>query len=362
MSPPPSACVGPAATPALSIRLLGPLDVHGADGQPGMPAASKAQELLCYLLLHRGKPVRRETASCLLWGSLDASRCRRNLRQALWQLQSAMGQAAAHDVLAITADTIVLRSGADLWLDLTEFQLTVDDVRDLSGTSFTTRQAAAADRAIRLYRGDLLDDFDFEWCLVEREWLRSTYLMLLDKLMIYCELNGDYDRGVGYGERILRCDRAREYTHRHLMYLHHLRGDRTGALRQYARCVKALDEELSVQPADSTVLLWRHVRDDRDVDAVAVSAAAGSMNPQPRRTGLGGHLRQLQATLGDLQRQVEDALLALEPPASECAAQTPTAAQAQAEHVKTTLLRRRARLENQVRGASAARRDDLPSR
>ena len=40
---------------------------------------------------------------------------------------------------------------------------------------------------------------------------------------------------LAYGARILHCDRARERTHRRLMRLHFLAGDRTAALRQYPR-------------------------------------------------------------------------------------------------------------------------------
>ncbi|MGH9768785.1 MAG: bacterial transcriptional activator domain-containing protein, partial [Blastocatellia bacterium] len=42
-------------------------------------------------------------------------------------------------------------------------------------------------------------------------------------------------------------DPACERTHQQMMRLKHLAGDRTGAMRQYDRCVKALCQELGVQ-------------------------------------------------------------------------------------------------------------------
>jgi two-component SAPR family response regulator len=93
---------------------------------------------------------------------------------------------------------------------------------------------------VALYHGDLLEDWFQDWCLYERERLQNIYLAALDKLMDYCEASRDYDAGLAYGTRILRHDLARERTHRRLMRLYYLAGDRTSALRQYDRCVQIL--------------------------------------------------------------------------------------------------------------------------
>lgn len=298
---------------ALSVHLLGPLDIRSADGSNQRPAGVKAQELLCYLLLHRDRPILRESLSCLLWVDLDSTRSRKNLRQALWQIQRAIGLAAA-SLLEITANTVTLRPTAALWLDVAEFEAAVNNVRGIAAHQLSASDAVVVDRAIGLYRGGLLEGLGFDWCIVEREWLQSEYLMLLDKLMVYCEANREYELGVEYGERILRCDRAREYTHRRLMYLHYLRGSRTDALRQFARCVLALDEELSVSPAESTVLLCEQIRADREVDPLSGSSVSAPVTAAyASGAALGDRLRRLQRALTDLQRQVQAELLALEP-------------------------------------------------
>jgi DNA-binding SARP family transcriptional activator len=138
--------------------------------------------------------------------------------------------------------------------------------------------------------------------------------MLLDKLMVYCEANREYELGVEYGERILRCDRAPEYTHRRLMYLHYLRGSRTDALRQFARCVLALNDELAVPPAESTVRLCEQIRADREVDPlICLPVSTPVTAAHAAGASLGDRLRRLQRALTDLQRQVQAELLALEP-------------------------------------------------
>ncbi|NIN69138.1 MAG: hypothetical protein GTO63_31510, partial [Anaerolineae bacterium] len=82
-------------------------------------------------------------------------------------------------------------------------------------------------------------------CLYERERLQNMYLAILDKLVSYSEVQGAYEAGLGYGSRILSYDGARERTHRRLMRLYYLAGDRTAALRQYDSCVEALRRELA---------------------------------------------------------------------------------------------------------------------
>src|SRR5262249_44185321 len=114
--------------------------------------------------------------------------------------------------------------------------------------------------AVALYRGDLLPTCYEEWCLIERERYRAMYLALLDKLISHAESRGRYEDGLSYGEIVLRHDRASERTHRRLMRLRCLAGDRTGALRQFDLCAQALYEELEVEPSPATLALADRIR------------------------------------------------------------------------------------------------------
>jgi DNA-binding SARP family transcriptional activator len=89
------------------------------------------------------------------------------------------------------------------------------------------------------------------------------YMMMLDKLMDYCERNNQYEMGLSYGVRILQHDGARECTHRQMMRIYYLAGDRTAALRQYQRCVEALAEDLGVKPERRTVSLYEQICADQ---------------------------------------------------------------------------------------------------
>lgn len=293
--------IGQASMPGLSVHLLGPWSIDNGE----LPASAPARELACYLLLHRDRPIARTTLAELLWPGQDPTLGLKHLRQALWQLHTAFDRAnSAHGdgLFDINPRSVMLRATALGWLDVAEFEAIVNTVRASASRQFTSDEAAQADHAVSLYQGDLLDGYDYDWCIVEREFLRSACLTMLDRLMRYCEQTGEYERGIDYGERVLRVDRAREYTHRRMMYLHAMLGNRTGALRQFDRCAAALADELDVVPAKPTVLLQQLIRSGADLPARSPHHAADFAPLGPERDAAPlDRLHGIQRALMDVQ-------------------------------------------------------------
>lgn len=249
----------------LDVSLLGKFCVeHQGKIVTGLDAA-KVQEVFSYLLLHRGRSHSREAIASTLWGNNSIGQARKYLRQALWQLHAALNATASNSarVLLVEQDDVKLDTSADVWLDVAVFEQAFTLVQGVRGQHFDAHQARAVQDAVQLYRGDLLQEWYEDWCLYERERLQNMYLTMLDKLMDYFEARHDYERSIVYGMATLRYERARESTHRRLMRLHYLSGDRTTALRQYRRCVAVLDEELDVSPAKQTQALYEAIRADQ---------------------------------------------------------------------------------------------------
>jgi DNA-binding SARP family transcriptional activator len=269
------------------IRLLGRVSI-GQDGQPLTDLPAKALELLCLLLLHRDRAHSRDELSALLWPDASTSLGRKYLRQALWQLQSGL----TAELLVLTPGWIRLDGDADWWLDVDAFERAWDASRDVAGAGLTGTQAHDLEEAVALYRGDLMDGSYSDWCMYERDRLLLTYLGMLEKLMRYCDAHQRYPQGVAYGHRILRHDPAREITHQQLMRLYYRAGDRTTALRQYERCVDALERELGLAPTAGTVALRDQIRADR-LDGVT----------RPIDTG-GGLLIELHQRLDQVQESL----------------------------------------------------------
>jgi DNA-binding SARP family transcriptional activator len=206
---------------------------------------------------------------------------------------------------------VQLSPDATLWLDVGEFERACAAAQGQQGAQLEPALADQLRAAVELYRGDLLEGWYQDWCLYERERLESMYLSALDKLMAFCETSGEFEAGLSYGARALRHDRARERTHRQLMRIYYLAGDRAEALRQYQRCVAALSADLDTRPSKPTVDLYQQILADQlNVPAAGPSlAAAGPATTFPT---LLGHLKQLIQTLASLQLQIHDKVQILE--------------------------------------------------
>lgn len=261
--------------------------------------SGKAQELLAYLLIYHDRSHTREALAEMLWEASSSATAKKYLRQALWQMQQAL---PADGLIENGSDWIRIAPEAAYQLDVTEFEQAFALARGVPGQELEPEVAAGLERAAGMYRGDLLEGWYADWCIFERERLQNIWLATLDKLIAYCEVRKDYEAGIAYGMRVLRSDRARERTHRQLMRLHYLAGDRTGALRQYQRCAQALQEELNVRPSRRTEQLHRQLLED------AFLSGRPDL-PAVTRTDRIGELRSM---LTQLRRRINDDLDALE--------------------------------------------------
>jgi DNA-binding SARP family transcriptional activator len=272
------------------VSLFGKFCAHCGDQAINSLDAYKVQELFCYLLLHANQSHHREKLAGLLWEEQPAVQSKNYLRRTLWQLQNALkSQNGSELLLQVESDWIRLDHSTQLWVDAAVFELAFMQTNGKQVGSLDETAVTTLVQAVQLYNGDLLEGWYQNWCLFERERYRQMRLMMLDKLAAYYESCGAYETAITYGMAILRCDLARERTHRQLMRLYYLGGDRTGALRQYERCKTILHDELGVKPGAATDQLRAHIEADQLAPSLFVSSGA-SDSP----SSLQGALHQLQ--------------------------------------------------------------------
>jgi len=139
-------------------------------------------------------------------------------------------------------------------------------------------------------------------------------LMLLDKLVQYCELHQKYEVGLTYGMEILRHDRAYERTHRQLMRLYFMSGNRTQALHQYKYCVMALRDELGVEPSEKTKQLYEQIRRDTFKPSLIIRKEVVSkkkIRAAPALQNVLNRLEKVSKTLNRLEHQIQEEIVAL---------------------------------------------------
>ncbi len=273
------------------------------------------RELFSFLLLHPDRMHPREILASIIWGRhCTTAQAKTYLRKTLWQLHRVLHGLRipiADAILETDAACIRMCSHPDLALDCATFETTYAAVSGVPGRNLDAQQVQRVREAVEMYTGPLLPNWYQEWCLFERERLHDLYFIMLGKLMGYCEAHGAYEEGLIYGRRILKHDGAREHTHRGMMRLYYLAGDRIKALRQFAQCEAVLEAELNLRPARCTLELYEQIR--RDALAVGADGFVRSETASsPPAEVLLGRLNRLQQGLSDMQRQVQDTIQAME--------------------------------------------------
>ena len=231
----------------MQLNVLGPLEIL-AQGKPVDLRARKAQALLAYLAVEKGRTNTRDQLATLLWGGMGDERARHNLRQALSKIRRACGP-------------VVLSEGETLSIDPATCAADVVEFERLAGgddpESLKTRLA--------LYRGDLLEGLqprepEFEdWLREARGRLRASACEAIDRLADRLIAEDRTAEAMGVLRRRLALDPACEPAHRSMMTLLARDGRRSDALRQYQACIEALARELDAKPSAETRSVYQAI-------------------------------------------------------------------------------------------------------
>lgn len=238
-------------TKVLKLALLGPLSLKQDDTPLTNLDSGKAQALLCYLALN-GRIHSRHALANLLWGELPESDARRNLRGVVMKLRQA---AAPH--LEITHQTLAFNAEAPYWLDCEAFQTAIHGSPDLG----------QLEKAVGMVRGEFMAEFyvrqapDFEeWLQQQRAYWRRQAILAHHKLVGAYAETAAYAAGIDVARRLVLLDPVREASHRQLMELLALSGQRAAALTQFEQCRAILADELGVDVSAETSVLAQQIR------------------------------------------------------------------------------------------------------
>jgi len=238
----------------LKIRLLGGFELHCGDEPLPLPATLKARSLLAYLVIHRDRPSAREMLAGLFWPDRPRDRALRSLSTALWHIRRVLPPGG---YILAAAQTLQFNSTSDYWLDVEEFQLLGSKVSSSPDLEPETvrREIERLQRAVALYRGDLLESFYDDWCLEERYRLEGFYLRALERLVAAHEAVSQPEEALYYAGLLLAHDPLREDVHRTAIRLHVRLGNRAEAIRQAHSCCVVLRTELGIEPETETIAL-----------------------------------------------------------------------------------------------------------
>jgi DNA-binding SARP family transcriptional activator len=284
----------------LQVRLLGPFQVARSGRVITEFQTTKTRALLVYLAVESDRPHRRAALAEMLWPNRAEGAARANLRHILADLRRAIGcYDAEPSFLLTTRETIQFNIASDVWVDVAEFESLA-----ARGVQTGHPNIGQLKEALALYRGYFLEDLSVgdsaafeEWVLLKREQYSRQALDVLDRLAEWYSRLGNHERALAYARQRVELEPWDEKGQRQVMRLLAYGGRRGAALAQYEACRRTLEEELGVEPEESTVLLYERIRDET---LEAPFSAPGFLYEQEE--GPGGERAFFVAREGELSR------------------------------------------------------------
>lgn len=230
------------------IYLLGPVQFDWNAGEPRRFRSKRTKALLGYLAAKR-RPVTRDALAALLWPDETRSTGKANLRRELHNLGNILP-----DCWETDRQTVRFLPGRHIRVD----------IYDVLRLEKNEKWVEAAE----LVRGDFLegiyldDNLEFEtWLLGERERWRQRAERVLSKAVKAQQESGDEVEALRLARRLLQLVPWHEETHRTVMRLLALNGQRSSALKQFERCREVLKDELGVAVSAETRALYERICD-----------------------------------------------------------------------------------------------------
>jgi DNA-binding SARP family transcriptional activator len=223
-----------------------------------VPLIWSAQRLLAFLALRERRLTRTYVAG-VLWPETTAQRANANLRSALWRTQRSCGQVVDSSpqqlglARTVAVDMRVAVGRAHRLLDARE---PCDDI------------LTAATR-VDLSQDVLVDWYDDDWVLMEREQYHQLRLHALEAMCERLIVAGRYGEAVDAGMSAVHAEPLRESAYRALIKAHLAAGNRSEAIHQFQRCRSLVLAELGLEPSAE---LARLLPAPRSVEVARVEA------------------------------------------------------------------------------------------
>lgn len=283
----------------IHINLLGNFSVRYKENKVAGFEILKVKELFCYLIINHDKILSREKVSSRLWGNqCTTEKSKKYLRDTLWRLKSSLNAASfpKKGFLHVEPEWLQLISNESVHIDTLNFEKVYKSVKNISPNDINEEQTRRLDEVVETYQGNLLENWNQEWCDFERERILHMYILSLDKLARISLKQKKFEAGHSYVQKILKYDNARERTHRLKMLMYAKSGNRIGAIRQYKKCAAILRKEMDVEPSRLTKELYRKIKKD--------SSRVGFKPARPSSDKAHTHLNELVSELEHLTQSL----------------------------------------------------------
>ncbi len=206
----------------------------------------KVKEMFCYLWLNNEKPVNKYRILEELWAEAPLDKSTVLLHTTVYQLRKAIKELGYDDGLQYMNDQYILT--LPMKSDLEELKILLREPEP------STEQMR---RLLSIYEGDLLEQDEYDWCLYERQNLRSAYLNYLQK---YIDKNSDNSKNGIMESCLQKLFRMDVYNEKYvflLMKYYADNGNGKGVMEVYEYYSKVIREDLGLIPSRKVIEMYR---------------------------------------------------------------------------------------------------------
>ncbi|WP_375103247.1 BTAD domain-containing putative transcriptional regulator [Paenibacillus sp. RS8] len=234
------------AHPRVNIRCFGRLRVETENGSVVKWRTSKTEELMAFLIYHRGEAVSRDQILDRLWGEVEVDRAGAQFNTTTHYLRKALSQIGIDGIVqhvegGYRIDISQLYCDLDEWDRLLAAQAQIDDLklRDYAG------------ELVQLYGEGFMAGTSYEWAEPTRVRLESEYVATLLRLHEREEKKGQYDAAAELLRKALVHDPLNESIHERLIRVLVMADDRISAIKQYEVLRMLLLTEFGIKPKET---------------------------------------------------------------------------------------------------------------
>ncbi|NLW55617.1 MAG: hypothetical protein GX050_03160 [Firmicutes bacterium] len=238
------------------IQMFGPIRVFhgGQEINATQWRTVKSRHLLAYLA-HQDKPVSTDQIIEDLWPDVDPDRALALFHTTLYYLRRLLHQFTQEEMIIRGSKRYQLRPGRIL-SDRFQFEKTAHLALEKEITAALAEQLEAA---VSLYRGDYLEDLDYQWVMPIQEKLRSLNLELRQKLAVYYLQNKMPAKALLHLQQLIMLNPYSETTLKLLLTACAEMGDQAAVIKHYAAFTKNISEELGLQPSSEMKKFFAHI-------------------------------------------------------------------------------------------------------
>ncbi len=240
------------------IQMFGPFQVfHGSEGLDATSWRTvKSRDLLAYLA-HQDKPVSTDQILEDLWPNLNLAKASAVFHTTLYYLRRHLQQLTDKEIITYGAKRYQLRPGSIL-IDRNKFE---EVAHSALKKPMTGALANELETAVRLYRGDYLEDLDYQWVIPVQEGLKNILSELKQELAVYYLQNKMYSQAVIHLRQLMTLKPYSEKVLRLLLTALAGMGDLSAIKEHYAVFTQTILAELDLRPSFEIAAFYKELCD-----------------------------------------------------------------------------------------------------